>query len=225
MADHRIILTEDGSHSLKVDSLQEHYHSTFGALSESLHVFINAGLEHLLEKRISPIRILEVGMGTGLNVLLTLIEANKSETNIEYTALEPFPLYEEIWRRLNYAELIDDQQVGEWFEIIHSIDWDEEWEVCPGFILDKREKKLEDFQFSGTGYDLIYFDAFGPEVQPEMWTDEVFKMIAELTNKGGILVTYSAKGSVKRGLQSAGFEVERIEGPKGKRHMIRAIKC
>lgn len=225
MADHRIILTEDGSHSLKVESLQEHYHSTYGALSESLHVFIYSGLQQVLKRNKSTLRVLELGMGTGLNVLLTVIEAVKSETLIEYTAVEPFPLDEDIWRRLNYAELLGDQQAGEWFEIIHSLDWDKESEVCPEFMLDKQEKKLEDIQPSGPGYDLIYFDAFGPEVQAEMWTNEVFEMMAEMTIKGGILVTYSAKGSVKRALQAAGFEVERIAGPRGKRHMIRAVKC
>jgi len=221
----KIILTKDGSHSLKMSSMEEHYHSTFGAISESRHVFIEAGLKYILTKKVAQLEILEIGMGTGLNVLLTLLELSKEGLNISYTALEPYPLHEEIWRNLNYPEIVSEQIAGEWFEMVHASEWEERFEIIPGFSLDKREIKLQDLQKTGPQYDLIYFDAFGPDVQPEMWTDEVFNKISAMTNKDGVLVTYSAKGTVRRGLQAAGFEVERIPGPEGKRHMLRGFRC
>ena len=220
-----IILTEDGSHSLKVYGINEHYHSTFGALAESRHVFIDAGLKMLLPKSSSGISILEIGFGTGLNALLSLSESINYGRRIEYTSVEPFPLEKDIWGKLNYPDLLDDKRAGEWFEKMHTGEWNKELEIDKDFYLSKMCCSLQDYNADGRKFDLIYFDAFGPDIQPELWTEEIFEKISDMTATGGILVTYSAKGSVRRALQSAGFSVERIPGPRGKREMIRGVGC
>ncbi|MEN8226130.1 MAG: tRNA (5-methylaminomethyl-2-thiouridine)(34)-methyltransferase MnmD [Bacteroidota bacterium] len=224
MEDPQIITTEDGSHSLKHHSFDEHYHSTFGAISESRHVFIGAGLHYLLSEEKLPVRILEVGFGTGLNALLSLYEAMNSGQKMHYTTLEPFPLKEEIWRGLNYPGLVQDTRAGEWFENIHNAPWNMIVKLTPVFTLEKRSSPLQDIKNDEEPYKLIYFDAFGPDVQAEMWTEEIFKLIYRICAPGAVLVTYSAKGSVRRAMQAAGFKVERIPGPKGKREMMRGVK-
>ena len=219
-----IILTEDGSHSLKVHGVNEHYHSTFGALAESRHVFIEAGLKQLLSRSSSEINILEIGFGTGLNALLTLVENINTCKIINYSSVEPFPLGEEIWGKLNYPDLLDNVMAGEWFKKMHRSEWNKVVEINPFFYLGKMRCSLQDYDAGGRKFDLIYFDAFGPDIQPELWTEEIFEKISDMTATGGILVTYSAKGIVRRALQSAGFDVERIPGPRGKREMIRGRK-
>ena len=217
-------MTEDGSHSLKVSGLDEHYHSIYGALAESRHVFIDAGLRLLLSGNSSVIRVLEIGFGTGLNALLTLVESIHSGKRIYYTSLDPYPLEEEIWRKLNYPDLFEEEMAGGWFNKMHQLAWNEEAAVCSGYYLSKMQCSLQNYDEDVRKFDLIYFDAFGPDVQPELWTEEIFEKIAEMTKQGGILVTYSAKGSVRRALQSAGFIVERIPGPSGKREMMRGVR-
>jgi len=219
-----IIITEDGSHSLKMVSLNEYYHSSFGALAESRHVFIDAGLKKLIIRDIPVLNILEIGMGTGLNVLLSIIESVIAKKEVHYTSLEPFPLEENIWKKLNFSKLIDEQMAGEWFEKIHKCSWNEKNEITPGFSLTKVQCKLQEYN-QEEKYNLIYFDAFGPDVQPDLWKEDIFHKIADMTDTEGILVTYSAKGSVRRALQDAGFVVERIPGPRGKREMIRGTRC
>ncbi len=221
----RLFITEDGSHTLRVDGLDEHYHSTYGALSESLHIFIEAGLHKILERSPDRLNILEVGFGTGLNALLTLVYDQISGCEIEYTGLEAFPLEEKVWQELNYPHLIQDDRAGELFEKMHRAEWEKQLEIVPGFKLKKIEQKLQDYQHQGAYADLIYFDAFGPDVQPELWTGEIFQKIADITSPEGILVTYSCKGSVKRALKAAGFEIEKIPGPRGKREMLRGVRC
>ena len=220
-----IILTEDGSHTLKVPELKEHYHSTFGAIAESRHVFIEAGLRKVLKNDTDEINILEVGFGTGLNALLTILESKLSGSSVKYTALETFPLPQQLWSKLNYPEQIGDIKAKEFFQLLHQCDWNIEKEIIPGFFITKVEKSLEDFKDAGMLYNLIYFDAFAQDVQAELWTDEIFRKISGMTAKGGILVTYSCKGSVRRALKAAGFAVEKIPGPKGKREMVRGVRC
>ncbi|WP_462279969.1 tRNA (5-methylaminomethyl-2-thiouridine)(34)-methyltransferase MnmC2 [Salinivirga cyanobacteriivorans] len=211
------IETDDGSHSLYVESLDEHYHSTKGALQESRHVFIEAGLK---QKTTSPLRVLEIGMGTGLNALLTFADREK-EQEIFYTALEKYPLPETVTGKLNYAQLVG---VGE--EIlgrIHRSAWESWQEIGPGFHLKKLEIDLHSWKPTET-YDLVYFDAFGPDKQPDMWSVPIYQTIYNAMNPNGLLLTYTAKGAVRRGLQEVGFEVERLQGPPGKKHMTRAGK-
>ncbi len=228
---HEIIKTADGSHSLYVKDLDEHYHSVHGAIQEGKHVFIEMGLKHLtslpaplLEKGdVSTINILEIGLGTGLNVLLTYLENFKKSVQINYTALEAFPLENEIIKELNYVELLDANQHQTIFDRIHSCYWEKNIELTKNFTLHKIKNTLQEVKFENT-FDIIYFDAFGPRVQPEMWTEEVFTKIYAATKSTGFLVTYCAKGEVKRTLKKVGFTIETLQGPPGKREMVRAVR-
>ena len=214
-----IIETADASHTLSVPSLGETYHSRFGAIQESLHVFIKKGFR-MTEQ--SPLRILEVGFGTGLNALLTLTEANREQRSIHYTTIERYPLDTAIVSRLNYCQLLEEADET-LFLRMHALPWNEEHRLTDNFILLKLHEDLTTCHLPGE-YDLVYFDAFSAEVQPEMWSPEVFAAISKAMVSGGILVTYAAKGSVRRALQQTGFRVERLQGPPGKREMIRAVK-
>jgi len=209
----------DGSKTLYVPALNEHYHSTFGALTESMHVFIRSGLHNAL-LQFDEIHLLEIGFGTGLNALLTLIEVK--DKKVFYTALEPFPIEPDTLINLNYDKLFDPQEIR-LFEKIHQAAFDAKCRITSGFELLKLKTTIQKATLPGK-YNLVYFDAFGPDVQPELWTASVFEKIAGWTAKGGILTTYSAKGEVRRNLQKAGFTVERIAGPPGKRHITRAVK-
>jgi len=216
-------ITGDGSHTLFVPGLGEHYHSVFGALAESRHIFLEAGLKHI-HKYFDNIRILEIGFGTGLNALLTFIEIINSRCSILYTAIELYPLQEEVYSKLNYDELINHPEAREIFLRLHQSAWNQAVKQTPGFILHKMSISLQEYQPVEDAFDLVYFDAFGPEIQPEMWTEEVFEKMAFSLKKDGILVTYSTKGTVKRNLVNAGFRIEKLPGPKGKREILRAIK-
>jgi tRNA U34 5-methylaminomethyl-2-thiouridine-forming methyltransferase MnmC len=218
------VITDDGSHTIKLADNDEHYHSTYGALSESRHVFIEAGLKYLWAKGISHFKILEIGLGTGLNGLLTACEASDKGLQIEYTSLEPFPLEESVWRKLNYPALLNHKEASGWYRTIHESSWEKPVTLGNCFKLLKHRIKMQDFQGGKAMFNLIYFDAFSPDIQPELWGFEIFNSLSFMTEKAGVMVTYSAKGSVRRALESAGFMVERIPGPKGKRQMIRAIK-
>ena len=210
-------LSEDGSHTLYVPELDEHYHSVFGARTESMHVFIKSGLAYL-EKQ--DIKILEIGFGTGLNALLTAL--NKGSKKIEYHSIEKYPLKSETEEALIFSPNQTDEETSV-FKAIHEAPWNELTEIIPNFKLLKFEDDLLTVQFN-TKYDLVYFDAFGPDVQPELWTKEIFQEIFNLMNSNGILTTYSAKGAVRRAMQSAGFKVERLPGPPKKREMLRCTK-
>jgi len=213
--------TLDGSQTLYLGELDEHYHSTFGAIQESRHVFIQAGFKHCQH---SDISVLEIGFGTGLNCYLTLLEGLESGKNVWYSAIEKFPLPEEVWKELEFGHHFPDNN-PEWFSLIHQAQWNCDAVIHPQFILHKIESDLLDLGWDELPFvDLVYFDAFSPEKQPELWSRSVFEMIFDRLNFNGILVTYCAKGDVRRTLQSVGFEVERIPGPPGKREMIRATK-
>jgi tRNA U34 5-methylaminomethyl-2-thiouridine-forming methyltransferase MnmC len=217
----RLQLTDDGSHTLFVPELGEHYHSVYGALQESQHVFLAAGFEHV--RHLKPvIKLLEVGFGTGLNALLTLLQ--KGSTTIHYTAVEAFPLKADIIAQLNYPALTKVRDAANLFNLLHTVPWEQNLNLTPGFHMIKRKAKIQDIDIGKDEYDLVYYDAFAPEIQPELWTSDIFKMLYDAMDKGGVLVTYSAKGDVKRNLLAAGFFVERLPGPPGKRHMLRATK-
>lgn len=214
-----IILTEDGSHTLFVPELSEHYHSIHGAVQESRFIFINSGLKYTNS---SPVRIFEAGFGTGLNAYLTAIESSSANRKIYYTTIEKYPLSAEITGRLNYSGLFPVAEAG-LFGNIHSCPWNTPVDLTDTFTLTKIEGDLTKTAPEGR-YNLIYFDAFGPDKQPEMWTGEVFEKISAITETGGVFVTYSAKGSVQRSLKQAGFVVSLLPGPPGKRQIIRAVK-
>lgn len=215
----QIVNTEDGSHTIYVPELNEHYHSVHGAVQESTHIFLNNGFEAC---KADPVYILEIGFGTGLNALLTAIRCMSGNRKVYYTTIENHPLKVEITGSLNYFEYAGENG-EEIFHLIHAVPWNQREIICENFYIEKIENDFTKIHLSGK-YDLIYFDAFGPDKQPEMWTKEMFSGIASVTNKDGILVTYSAKGEVKRSLKACGFEVTLLPGPPGKRQMIRAVK-
>jgi tRNA U34 5-methylaminomethyl-2-thiouridine-forming methyltransferase MnmC len=214
-----LVITEDGSHTLFVPELNEHYHSVHGAIQESDFIFIKSGLDYC---RTNPVRIFEVGFGTGLNAFLTCINASAQNREIEYTSIENNPLPGYLIDSLNYKDLVS-REHRRIFEQLHSCGWNVMERISKNFTLFKIKADLTDYEVEGN-FDLIYFDAFGPDKQPEMWSDEVFKKISGNTDINGILVTYSAKGSVQRVLKKYGFEVDLLPGPPGKRQIIRAIK-
>jgi tRNA U34 5-methylaminomethyl-2-thiouridine-forming methyltransferase MnmC len=219
-----IIKTTDGSHSIYVKELDEHYHSIHGAIQESKHVFMEMGLKHIASS--SPnteINILEIGLGTGLNTFLTYLESAKMNEVINYTSIEAYPISVETANQLNYLELLDEKKNQFTFNEIHTSEWDKKNVFSKQFTFRKINNTLQQIMFDDT-YHLIYFDAFGPRVQPEMWTEELFAKLYAATLPNGCLVTYCAKGEVKRTLKKVGFIVETLQGPPGKREMVRALK-
>jgi len=223
---HELITTADGSHTVRVPEMNVTYHSVHGAMQESMHVFINAGFygsASRLTRENEPLRIFEMGFGTGLNALLTLIEAEKIKTKIYYEVVEPFPLNEQEVRSLNYCDLLKPPDMQNILEQMHNCDWEKEISITANFILLKRNANLLNFK-SLKPFELIYFDAFAPTAQPELWTKEVFDKMYAMLEPDGILVTYCSKGDVRRAIMAAGFSVEKLAGPPHKREMIRARK-
>jgi tRNA U34 5-methylaminomethyl-2-thiouridine-forming methyltransferase MnmC len=220
----KIILTGDGSHSISVPELNVAYHSVHGAIQESTHVFIKAGLiDSGLFEYVGVHQILEIGFGTGLNALLTLLEADKHPNRIYYTGIEPYPLDYTTILQLNYCEQLDLPHYRRLFEKMHECGWDEMYEISEYFRLTKTKCNIPDFSTEDL-YDIIYFDAFAPNAQPELWTKEIFDKMYSLLKPGGILVTYCSKGDVRRAMIAAGFAVEKLQGPLRKREMLRARK-
>lgn len=215
----QLVQTSDGSHTLYVPGMDEHYHSVHGAVQESTIVFIKNGFDFC---KADPIKIFEAGFGTGLNALLTLIRSNEGNRQVWYSSIEKFPLPANITGSLNHHSFAGEKG-KEYFDSIHKADWNKTVRITENFILTKIKDDLIGYDLSDY-YDLIYFDAFAPGKQPEMWEEPVLRNIAERTSSGGIFVTYSSKGTVKRILRSCGFEVCLLPGPPGKREMIRAIK-
>ncbi|RAU84090.1 tRNA (5-methylaminomethyl-2-thiouridine)(34)-methyltransferase MnmD [Pontibacter arcticus] len=215
--------TKDGSNTLYLPDLNEHYHSVHGALQESQHVFIKHGLEHVLSSK-KDIKILEVGFGTGLNAILTFPCALARQSFIQYDTLEKFPLPMDVIAQLSYEKLILNPELLDAFNQMHLAPWNEPVELIPYFTLQKINETLEEFCPPDSYYDIVYFDAFAPDKQPELWTDDIFAKLYKAIRPGGLLVTYCAKGSFKRSLKAAGFEVEALPGPPGKREMTRGNK-
>ena len=219
----RIVLTDDGSHTLFIPELNEHYHSTYGALTESLHVFIRSGLDCFAGR--NEISIFETGFGTGLNALLTALSAVKLGMKVWYFALEKYPVDPQIVKQLNYSQLLKNTEndVERLFSAIHEADWERMTEIHPFFHLKKMKGDMCSF-IPDAIYDLVYFDAFAPDKQPEMWTGEIMKRLVLAMKPGGIFTTYCVKGSVKRILKDCGLTVEKLPGPPGKREILRARK-
>ncbi len=217
----QLVKTEDGSHTLFVPELDEHYHSVHGAIQESLHVFIHAGLNTINSDKI---RILEIGFGTGLNALLTWKYCVENDKTVSYHTLELYPLEEPVWSELNYPHHISEAAIPI-FKKLHASPWNKETAITGTFILKKKHADLTSYPFTPENqYDLIYFDAFAPNKQEEMWSDKIFNKIVNQMAPGGVFVTYCAKGVVRRALQTAGLTMERIPGPPGKTQMLRGRK-
>ena len=220
--DFSLIITSDGSHSLHSAQLNESYHSVHGAVSESIHIFIEAGLNKILETK-NEINILEVGFGTGLNAFLTRFFGEEKNAKISYQGIEAFPVKENIYTQLNYPQILNKTD-NQYFLDLHLSPWNEWIEISTNFRLLKHLSPISEAILPESFFDLVYFDAFAPQFQPEMWTKEVFEKLWMSMKEDAILTTYCCKGEVKRTLQSVGFSIEKLPGPKGKREMLRARK-
>ncbi len=216
------LITGDGSVTIHIPEWNEQYHSKHGAIAEAVHVFISAGLTHWMSENDSKeVSILEIGFGTGLNAFLTSLESSKKDLQINYSGIEAYPISEEEIAHLNYAAMLDASE--ETFLKLHQVSWESASQINRNFTLTKRKQFISEIKDSD-GYNIIFFDAFGARVQPELWTEAVFKLMFDALKPKGVLVTYSAKGSVRRAMMAVGFVVERLPGPPGKREMLRATK-
>lgn len=215
------IITEDGSHTLQSNQINDTYHSTHGAITEAKIVYIKNGLECAFNVFNSPINVLEIGFGTGLNAFLSCQHALNHQHPVVYYAIEPFPLTLDEACSLNYGSILHDKE--NFYRSIHEALWDVPVEINSFFTLIKLKDTLQNIDFGCSHFHLIYFDAFGPDKQPELWNEVLFKKIASKMASGGILTTYSTKGDVKRALKSVGFKLEKLAGPPGKREVLRAI--
>lgn len=216
----RTVMTGDGSMTIFNPELNEHYHSVHGAILESNHIFIREGFQKIPN---FPVSILEVGFGTGLNAFLTFLESRSSPGKIHFTAIEKYPLQDQMISSLNYPEILNPSAAAD-FKAMHSAEWNRETMLSGMFILLKRNEDLRTLQLPEASYNLVYFDAFSPAVQPELWTEEIFRKLNRAMKPGAFLVTYSVKGAVTRALAATGFNVEKLPGPPGKREMMRATK-
>ena len=212
-----LITTKDGSHTIWNEELDETYHSRHGALQESLHVFIEMGLVPLLSHK-NEIRVFEMGFGTGLNAWLTFHRLKETKIILRYNGIEAFPLDQQITHSLNYAD-----QDRDLFHKLHNVPWGQFNEISPNQWLLKRKVKIEEMD-ENQSFDLIYYDAFGPNTQPDLWSAEVLNKCVRMMNPGAVFVTYCSKGQVRRDLRDAGLEMEKLPGPPGKREMLRGIK-
>jgi tRNA U34 5-methylaminomethyl-2-thiouridine-forming methyltransferase MnmC len=214
-----IIITSDGSTSINLPELNEQYHSKKGAIQEAYHVFIRMGLDLFADN----ISILEIGFGTGLNAFITFLESERRNLNIKYTGVEAYPVLEQEVAALNYITQLNAENHSQAFADFHSTSWEFEAEISNKFSLTKRKQMFNDITDDAV-HDLIYYDAFGSRVQPELWGEEIFSIMYKALKKDGVLVTYAAKGSARRAMETVGFTVERLAGPPGKREMLRARK-
>ena len=217
----KIIETDDGSHTLFVPELNEHYHSSHGALQEAEHIFIKDALDFSLKGKKS-LNVLEIGFGTGLNALLTMHYAQLKGLRVHYHALEKYPVKAKEYSVLNYASQMRLDETS--FLDLHHANWENDVEISNGFTLRKVQVDFREMQLPAHYFDVVYFDAFGPDVQPELWSEQVFRMIYNSMKEGGVMTTYSVKGVIRRAMKSVGFDVEKIPGPVGKREISRAIK-
>ena len=226
-----IIITDDGSSTIHIPEWNEQYHSKHGAIQEAYHVFIKHGLHyfcntcHLERSRKvkESISILEIGFGTGLNAFITLLESEKLKLNINYNGVEAYPVSKEEISALNYVEALNEENRDSIFKKLHDVTWEVEHKITDHFKLKKLKQFFSEIKDSEK-HNIIYFDAFGARVQPELWTETIFKIMYRALKPKGVLVTYSAKGSVRRAMQAVGFTLERLPGPPGKREMLRACK-
>lgn len=221
-----LIVTKDGSHSVAVPEWKASYHSLYGALNESLHVYIESGLKYWFNQHVTANRcvIFEMGFGTGLNTLLTIIEAKNLQCNVLYETVEAFPLEDSITQQLNYCKSLAQESWQPVFESLHSVEWNKVQQITDFFSFKKIHAALADYTPTEP-INIIFYDAFAPAAQPELWTKEVFEPLLHILAPDGMLVTYCSKGDVRRALLAAGFSVDKIPGPPGKREMIRARKA
>lgn len=217
-----IITTQDGSHSVYSEQFGVTYHSHYGAVTESAHVFIAAGLRYKAVVQ-QDISILETGFGTGLNAFMTWLEAGRRNLKINYLGLETFPVSEAGALALNYPESLGCPEKADDFLALHRCDWNIPQRLSEHFVFEKSNTRIEDF-IRPSAFDLIYFDAFAPQAQPELWSEAVFSNMYRSLKPEGVLVTYCAQGNFKRTLKKTGFTVERLQGPPGKREMTRALR-
>ncbi len=220
----KIATTADGSHTLIHEGLDETYHSIHGAIQESTHVFIQNGLHYALERfNLNEIKILEIGFGTGLNALLTLLDPEAKALPVFYDTIEAFPLKMELVHQLNYPYILGQEDIKEKFIEMHLAPWDQTYSLTGNFTIRKVQAELQRATLTNNNYDIVYFDAFAPSKQPELWRFEILEKVVKALKHQGIFVTYSAKGQLKRDLKSLGLQVEILKGPPGKLQMIRAI--
>ena len=218
---HEIIITKDGSTSIYIPEWDETYHSKFGAIQEAYHVFIKNGLD--LFDTVSEISILEIGFGTGLNAFITMLEAEKRQIKVNYVGVEAYPVAFDEIVQLNYVSQLEVPNRQADFEQLHTLPWEEIIEVTPNFNLTKRKQFFNDITDENT-FDLIYFDAFGYSVQPELWNEAIFEKMHRALKIKGILTTYACRTTIKNAMQYAGFETKKLPGAPGKREMLRALK-
>lgn len=216
-------VTRDGSHTLQLTNSEVTYHSRYGALQESEHVYIGAGLQPFMGKQ-EPVRIFEMGFGTGLNAFLAYLEAREAKVKIEYEAVEAFPLVKEEYKHLNYAQVMGKRELSEAFQMLHQTPWNRTIRIGSWFSLVKHQTNLLEFA-STKKFHVVFYDAFAPTAQPELWTTEVFANMYDLLLPNGILTTYCSKGEVRRNLEAVGFSIEKLPGAYGKREMLRAHKA
>jgi len=214
-------ITADGSTSINLPDWNEQYHSKHGAVQEAYHVFIKYGLDAFADN--SEVNLLEIGFGTALNCFITFLEGEKRNLQINYDGVEAYPVTYQESKNLNYIDILQAQKYKANFDAIHKVSWEEYHQITNNFKLKKRQQKFEDITDKNK-FDLIYFDAFGSRVQPELWTENIFQKMYDALKPNGILTTYSAKGSARRAMQKIGFKVEKVPGPLCKREMMRAVK-
>ena len=216
----QIIITDDGSTTIHLPDCNENYHSKHGAIQEAMHVFIKKGLSLFPNQNIA---VLEMGFGTGLNAFLTLIEAEKLLQNVDYHGVEAYPISDNELKALNFVQELQQPQNAAKFDALHTAAWEKSVAIASHFNLTKRKQFFDDIN-DNDKFDLIYFDAFGYRVHPEAWSTEIFRKMFTALKHGGVLVTYAARGVVKRSMIEVGFKVEKLDGPPGKREMFRATK-
>lgn len=217
---YRVINTNDGSKTIYVEELDETYHSSHGALQEAVHIFINNGIKSINQQQIA---LFEMGFGTGLNALLTAIYAQENNINVIYSGIEAYPVAFELAQEMDYCALIGKEH-EHLFSQLHQCKWDVLETITPNFSLQKIHAKIENYNLPSNQFDCIYFDAFGPRAQEDMWTIQILQKMYNALKPNGFLITYCAKGQVKRNLKSLGFEIEPLPGPPGKREITRAWK-
>lgn len=216
----KIIQTEDGSSSLLMEEWGETYHSIHGAIQEAKHVFIQNGLSLFKEQSVT---VLEIGFGTGLNAFITFLEAENLNQTIDYVGVEAYPVFPEEVEKLNYVSQLNANQYNAAFQHMHSCEWGSKTLISDRFTLTKRKQFFNEINDKNQ-FDLIYFDAFGFQYQPELWSVDIFRKMFDALKEKGVLVTYACRGPIKRAMLEVGFSVEKLQGPPGKREMLRAVK-
>lgn len=228
-----IVETEDGSKTIHIEDWNETYHSIHGAVQEAFHVFINNGLNFYKDVKI-PIKILEIGLGTGLNSFITLLESERNQYTIEYVGVEKYPISADEFQAIDYFDDVFKfypefenrrEEFIELYQKMFACDWGKSIEITSKFTFKKVEKDFFDLiSLDGNEFDIVYFDAFGSQVQPELWEEDLLTIVTNLTKEKSIITTYAAKGSFKRGLKANGFKIKKYPGPPGKREMMVGFK-